>query len=56
MYYDFMKSFRQHMGEFFDAGLIAEIEVGLGPAGEMRYPSYPEVRQMTGVAPSMARR
>ena len=27
--------------EFFEDGLISEIEVGLGPCGELRYPSYP---------------
>ncbi|KAA8524567.1 hypothetical protein F0562_010990 [Nyssa sinensis] len=30
------------MTDFLNAGLITDIEVGLGPAGEMRYPSYPE--------------
>lgn len=30
------------MAEFLDAGVIVDIEVGLGPAGEMRYPSYPQ--------------
>ncbi|KAK8363833.1 hypothetical protein V6Z12_A03G189100 [Gossypium hirsutum] len=37
---DNMKSFRQHMSDFIEAGLIIDIEVGLGPAGELRYPSY----------------
>jgi len=37
-----MKSFRENMAEFLDAGVIVDIEVGLGPAGEMRYPSYPQ--------------
>lgn len=36
-----MKSFRENMVEFLD-GTITDIEVGLGPAGEMRYPSYPQ--------------
>lgn len=27
--------------EFFEDGIISEIEVGLGPCGELRYPSYP---------------
>ncbi|KAJ3704177.1 hypothetical protein LUZ61_007882 [Rhynchospora tenuis] len=42
MYRDYMKSFRENMKDFLDAGLISDIEVGLGPAGEMRYPSYTE--------------
>jgi hypothetical protein len=44
VYYDFMKSFRQEMKEFFDDETITEIEVGLGPCGELRYPSYPETQ------------
>lgn len=27
--------------DFFVSGTICEIEVGLGPCGELRYPSYP---------------
>ena len=42
MYSDFMKSFRENMADFLKAGLIIDIEVGLGPAGELRYPSYPQ--------------
>lgn len=30
------------MLDFLDSGIITEIEVGLGPAGELQYPSYPE--------------
>lgn len=30
------------MADFLEAGLISDIEVGLGPAGELRYPSYPQ--------------
>ncbi|OMO60195.1 Glycoside hydrolase, family 14B, plant [Corchorus capsularis] len=41
MYSDYMKSFRENMSDFLEAGLIIDIEVGLGPAGELRYPSYP---------------
>ncbi|KAL4278773.1 hypothetical protein GQ457_03G005860 [Hibiscus cannabinus] len=40
MYSDYMKSFRENMSDFLEAGLIIDIEVGLGPAGELRYPSY----------------
>jgi hypothetical protein len=39
-----MKSFRENMADFLDSGLIVDIEVGLGPAGELRYPSYPEIQ------------
>lgn len=40
-----MKSFRENMEDLLDAGLISDIEVGLGPAGEIRYPSlvYPGI-------------
>lgn len=37
-----MKSFKQNMLDFLEDGLIVDIEVGLGPAGELRYPSYPQ--------------
>ncbi|MCI34525.1 beta-amylase, partial [Trifolium medium] len=30
------------MSEFLKSELIIDIEVGLGPAGELRYPSYPQ--------------
>lgn len=36
-----MRSFRVEFNEFFEDGIISEIEVGLGPCGELRYPSYP---------------
>ncbi|XP_052206398.1 beta-amylase isoform X3 [Diospyros lotus] len=41
VYRDYMKSFRENMSDFLESGLIVDIEVGLGPAGELRYPSYP---------------
>ncbi|KAM0952334.1 putative beta-amylase [Dioscorea sansibarensis] len=41
LYSDYMRSFRKAMSDFLEEGLITDIEVGLGPAGEMRYPSYP---------------
>ncbi|KAL5981480.1 Leucine-rich repeat receptor-like serine/threonine-protein kinase bam2 [Asimina triloba] len=41
VYFDFMRSFRVEFDEFFAEGVISEIEVGLGPCGELRYPSYP---------------
>ncbi|KAL3702312.1 hypothetical protein R1sor_020334 [Riccia sorocarpa] len=40
--YDYMRSFRSTFDEFFEDGTITEIEIGLGPCGELRYPSYPE--------------
>nr|GLL22978.1 beta-amylase-like [Ipomoea trifida] len=42
VYSDFMKSFRETMSDFLESGAIIDIEVGLGPAGELRYPSYQE--------------
>ncbi|XP_057792445.1 beta-amylase isoform X2 [Salvia miltiorrhiza] len=39
---DFMQSFKEAMAELLESGTIIDIEVGLGPAGEMRYPSYPQ--------------
>ncbi|KAL0002481.1 hypothetical protein SO802_016262 [Lithocarpus litseifolius] len=41
VYFDFMRSFRVEFDEFFEDKIISEIEVGLGPCGELRYPSYP---------------
>jgi hypothetical protein len=42
MYSDYMKSFRENMADFLESELLIDIEVGLGPAGELRYPSYSE--------------
>ncbi|KAF7124593.1 hypothetical protein RHSIM_Rhsim12G0035900 [Rhododendron simsii] len=42
VYFEFMRSFRVEFDEFFEGGIISEIEIGLGPCGELRYPSYPE--------------
>ncbi|XP_022757337.1 beta-amylase 2, chloroplastic-like isoform X4 [Durio zibethinus] len=41
VYFDYMRSFRVEFDEFFVDGVISEIELGLGPCGELRYPSYP---------------
>lgn len=41
VYFDYMRSFRVEFDEFFANGIISEIEIGLGPCGELRYPSYP---------------
>lgn len=35
-----MQSFRDNMEDFLESELMIDIEVGLGPAGELRYPSY----------------
>lgn len=40
LYSDYMRSFRENMAEFLESELMIDIEVGLGPAGELRYPSY----------------
>ena len=37
-----MTSFRENMADFLQSELIIDIEVGLGPAGELRYPSHSE--------------
>lgn len=37
-----MKSFRENMSDLLEAELLSDVEVGLGPAGELRYPSYQE--------------
>ncbi|XP_045793980.1 beta-amylase 7-like [Trifolium pratense] len=41
VYFDFMRSFRIEFDEYFEDGFISMIEVGLGPCGELRYPSSP---------------
>ncbi|KAM3289865.1 hypothetical protein P3S67_018154 [Capsicum chacoense] len=37
-----MASFTENMLDLLQAGVIIDIEVGLGSSGELRYPSYPE--------------
>lgn len=44
VFYYFMHSFKKDLGEFIKDGTITEVEVGLGPCGELRYPSYPETQ------------
>ncbi|WOL09332.1 beta-amylase 3, chloroplastic-like [Canna indica] len=39
-YSDLMRSFRDTFRDFLGA-VITEIQVGMGPAGELRYPSFP---------------
>ncbi|XP_031392233.1 beta-amylase 7 isoform X3 [Punica granatum] len=41
VYFDYMRSFRVEFNEYFEDGIISMIEVGLGPCGELRYPSSP---------------
>lgn len=41
VYTDYMRSFRQRFRDYL-GNVIAEIQVGMGPCGELRYPSYPE--------------
>ncbi|KAG9143044.1 hypothetical protein Leryth_006304 [Lithospermum erythrorhizon] len=40
-YSDFMRAFRDKVDHLL-GDTIVEIQVGMGPAGELRYPSYPE--------------
>ncbi|XP_073279093.1 beta-amylase 1, chloroplastic [Primulina huaijiensis] len=40
-YSDFMRAFKDKFENFL-GDTIVEIQVGMGPAGELRYPSYPE--------------
>lgn len=42
VYADFMMSFRAEFDGLLRQSVVSEIQVGLGPAGELRYPSYPE--------------
>ncbi|EMS52057.1 Beta-amylase 3, chloroplastic [Triticum urartu] len=41
VYSDYMRSFRDRFAGYLGT-VIAEVQVGLGPCGELRYPSYPE--------------
>ncbi|KAG0453979.1 hypothetical protein HPP92_025283 [Vanilla planifolia] len=41
-YADFMRSFRDRFAAMLGSTIV-EIQVGMGPAGELRYPSYPEL-------------
>ncbi|GAB2296657.1 Beta-amylase 3, chloroplastic [Dionaea muscipula] len=41
VYADYMRSFQDRFRDFFGQ-VITEIQVGMGPCGELRYPSYPE--------------
>ena len=39
MYQDYMQAFSDAMGDLIGSTII-DIEVSMGPAGEMRYPAY----------------
>ncbi|GJQ08853.1 hypothetical protein GpartN1_g644.t1 [Galdieria partita] len=39
IYSDFLTSFKDNLGEFL-GDVIVQVQIGLGPAGELRYPSY----------------
>ncbi|KAF8087734.1 hypothetical protein N665_0570s0044 [Sinapis alba] len=41
VYFDYMRSFRIELAEFVEDGVISMVEIGLGPCGELRYPSCP---------------
>ncbi|AEC10613.1 beta-amylase 7 [Arabidopsis thaliana] len=41
VYFDYMRSFRIELAEFLEDGVISMVEIGLGPCGELRYPSCP---------------
>ena len=41
-YADFVSAFATRFRSVLARGIITEVTVGLGPAGELRYPSYPE--------------
>ncbi|EKE37685.1 hypothetical protein ENUP19_0265G0042 [Entamoeba nuttalli] len=39
-YYDFMNAFSTEFKSYISDGVIDEIQIGVGPSGEIRYPSY----------------
>ncbi|XP_047966930.1 beta-amylase 3, chloroplastic [Salvia hispanica] len=41
VYSDFMRSFRKRFKDYI-GDVVVEVQVGMGPCGELRYPSYPE--------------
>ncbi|GKV10524.1 hypothetical protein SLEP1_g21873 [Rubroshorea leprosula] len=42
VYFDLMRSFRTEFDHLFAEGLISAVEIGLGPFGELKYPSFSE--------------
>ncbi|EPS60387.1 hypothetical protein M569_14415, partial [Genlisea aurea] len=41
VYFDYMRSFRIEFHDYFENGIISMVVIGLGPRGELRYPSNP---------------
>lgn len=41
VYFDYMRSFRVEFDDFFVDGTFSMVEIGMGPCGELRYPSCP---------------
>ncbi|XP_050223469.1 beta-amylase 3, chloroplastic [Mercurialis annua] len=41
VYTDYMRSFRDRFQDYL-GDVIVEVQVGMGPCGELRYPAYPE--------------
>ena len=44
MYKDFMSAFASAASSYISDGTIDNIQVGAGPCGELRYPSYPSAK------------
>lgn len=44
IYRDYMDAFASTFDYLFQDGTIYEVQIGLGPCGELRYPSYPSNR------------
>ncbi|XP_024027071.1 beta-amylase 8 isoform X2 [Morus notabilis] len=42
VYFDLMRSFRTEFDDLFAEGIICAVEIGLGPSGELKYPSFSE--------------
>lgn len=42
VYFDMMRSFRTEFDDLFAEGLITAVEIGMGPSGELKYPSFSE--------------
>lgn len=40
-YAAYVRAFVDAMGDLITSGVVSELQVGLGPCGELRYPSYP---------------
>eukprot|EP00768_Dysnectes_brevis_P001534 gnl/Dysnectes_brevis/1405_a1584_3085.p1 GENE.gnl/Dysnectes_brevis/1405_a1584_3085~~gnl/Dysnectes_brevis/1405_a1584_3085.p1 ORF type:complete len:455 (+),score=141.98 gnl/Dysnectes_brevis/1405_a1584_3085:38-1366(+) len=40
-YSDMMSAFKTALQSYIDDGTLTEVQIGVGPCGELRYPSYP---------------